>query len=347
MKRQSELTGTQRSKKGKAFDSSAFYAQVAESTVLTTEVLNGFLDRLCSSGDSPKTLFGLLADYCGGRKREWQKLHKAIPADQPSFASRVFERLCQLLDVSELSPQWRELRAGSDSVDAFLELATHSTPNQKKELEAWLKARKQLPILALAMRLRDVDGAFDRIAERWLLKMDTTLRGNRKPCESLRADSHAWLELVLGTKRSPRTLNNYFAPLALAWARTKEALRFSENLERQCNATEANLREAENKIRKLEDELANAAGRDKEQRRQIEEKERLLNELRRKIEAEIGLGESNARNSVGRQMSQLRRKMEPDLDDLEQLLDRPNPNVGPCLRLVARIKKNLIQEDQN
>lgn len=326
--------------KAKAFDPSAFYAQVAESKKLREQFLEQLIARIRKSSDPPKFLFDVLTDYCHGRRKdEWKKLRKI------SFAETLYDELCLILDAPELSGQWKPLAKGLQSADMFLALAVSVTPGEREDLEVWLRERKHLPLVVLAAHFRTYGGVFDRLMRGWLLKMDKVLRGDHDSVQSVSEDSDRWLETVLGVKRSPRTLRNYLAPVVLAYMQGEETRRLSERLREEIGSLHQSLEVEEGRVKDLEAAAKQAGEKIEGLDEIIIQKDARIVELEGQLNAEVGLGESSVRNAVGSRLASLRQAIGPDLEDLEALLDQPNPDVPLCLTLLARIKKNLTTKE--
>ena len=325
-------------KGGEQFDPSAFYAQVAENKNLGEQFQDELILRIKKSGDPPKFLFDILADYCHGRrKEEWEKLKEA------SFAKRLYGELCDALETPQLVECFDHKKTphGLEPRDEFLRIAVSVTPSERGKLEDWLRDRKYLPLLVIAARFRAYGSVFDRLLREWLLKIDRVLRGENDSPKDVSEDTDRWLEMVMGVKRNPRTLRNYLAPIALAYMQGEEVLKINDRLRSEISSLKQDLADEQVRVKDLEG-AAECARRDIfKLNENLEEKGSRIGELEEQLTAEVGLGESSVRNAVGSKLARLRQAVGPDLEDLQALLDRPNPNVTPCLKLLTRIRKNL------
>ena len=336
MKEQPPDAKERKSGKAKRFDSAAFYAQVAENKNLGDQFLEELIQRIRKADDPPKFLFDLLSDYCHGRrKNEWKKLKKA------SLEETLYEELCLVLEIPELAGQWKPLGKGLSSADSFLELAISVTPGDRALLESWLRSRKHLPLVVHAARFQEYSGVFDRLMREWLLKIDRALRGDHDSSQSVSKDADRWLESIMGIKRNPRTLRNHLAPIALAYMQGEETLRTNGRLRADVSRIQGDLAAEEARVKKLEAAGDQARADIAESDQIIEQQNTRIGELESQLTAEVGLAKSSVRNAVGRRLESLRQTIIPDLEDLQTLLDRPSPNVTPCLKLLVRIQKSL------
>ncbi len=314
---------------------SDIYALLEKSHFFDERAVDMVFETLAAVDDPAPLLASLLKDSMNGVKHPiWNALRKL---DVPS---RIFEKLCQSVGVPGLGSKWNLI--GRDASPEILELLRDYVPPSKEAAAKFLRDRSMLPLSILIYRtFKNENEALGKVFRTWLSEIASGCLDQNKDSIQEAQRAAKWLTDISAKKSNPSQFLSDIAPIMVALRLGSSAFEKSHKLAEKNTDLQSGLeaeREETNKLRNRVLELETVVS---SQQSTIADN----GEMIRKLEDKIALGSAHAGESESQAVGAIRQKLKTAIlartEDARMLLDRPDPNIGEVLELLAEIERQF------